>query len=237
VRHSFVFFLNPEQINADGVYFSTAESRHISAVLRLGRNDEISAVDGQGFLYRIILKERRADRWWGEIRSRRKHEPEPPVPLSLSLPCLKSNRWEILAEAACAMGVAEIWLTDFDNAAIRWSASRKERAEKKAVEALKQSGGSLLTRIEGPIPCRELLALPGFERILCADPEGGVLGEIRGVSLLLIGPEAGLNPKELELVQNAQIVRFNLGPRRLRSEIAGVCALGLVRSRLEIASI
>ncbi len=237
MQHLFLFFLDPRRITDDTVLFSAAESHHISGVLRKGRNEEISAVDGQGNLYRIILKERRADQWQGEIRSRQKHEQKPPVPLSLSLPCLKSNRWEILAEAACAMGVTEIWLTEYDHTAIRWTASRKERAEKKAVEALKQSGGSLLTRIMGPIPSRELFSLSNFDRILCADPEGGSLNEIKGAALLVIGPEAGISAEELELVQKKKIIRFNLGQRRLRSEIAGICALERVRSRMETASI
>lgn len=237
MRHSYRFFVNPAQITENIARFSTAESHHISDVLRLGKNEEISAVDGRGYLYQILLKERKADQWMGEIRSKRKHERKPPISLSLALPCLKSNRWEILAEAACSIGIAEIWLTDFENAAIRWSATRKERVEKKAVEALKQSGGSLLTRIEGPIQCGELLTLPNFSRILCADPEGGTFDNINSGALLLIGPEAGINPGELELIQKEKLIKFNLGTRRLRSEIAGVCALEFVRSRLMKISI
>ncbi|RMD96643.1 MAG: RsmE family RNA methyltransferase, partial [Calditrichaeota bacterium] len=56
-------------------------------------------------------------------------------------------------------------------------------------------------------------------------PEGD--GKFRQ-SLLLIGPEGGFSPKEVESAREAGFAFLNLGPRRLRAETAAIVAASLL---------
>lgn len=223
--HTFVFYLAPSDIQDHQVVFSRAESHHIRAVLRLTRGDRITATDGQGSHYSIRLTEYKAGQWQGEIEHREKDESAPVMPLCLALPCLKGDRWEIALEAACEMGVQEIGLVDYRNAALSWTLPRVQRAQRKAIEALKQSGGGCLTLVEKSSSLEAFLAKHPDLPIYSAKASGQPLLSVRFPVLLIVGPEADLHPEEESLLKTRQAQYFSLGPRRLRSEIAVLIAM------------
>jgi len=223
--HKFVFYLNASEISDAAVRFGRAESHHISAVLRLAAGSVVEAVDGEGTLYGVRLEKLQRGSWWGSILRREVQESQAPLPVSLALPCLKGERWEVALEAACEMGIKEVWLTDYHKAVVKWSKGRTERAQRKAIEALKQSGGSRMTRIQGPLALAQLVCETRAGEIWFADADGEVLPVIADAGLFIIGPEAGLDAEELDLLAKFRARRFSLGKRRLRSETAAVAAL------------
>ncbi len=183
-------------------------------------------------MYRVKLATREKGCWIGEILDKRLVEAAAPLPVSLALPCLRGDRWEIALEIGCELGIREVWLVDFAQSALRWSKSRRERAERKAIEALKQSGGSRLTVIQGPCSLEELIAQADAEEILAADASGDPLPHLRVPVLLIIGPEAGLAEAEIKFLQMKHAGFFSLGSRRLRTEVAATVALVQAASRL-----
>ena len=56
-------------------------------------------------------------------------------------------------------------------------------------------------------------------------------GRLTGRALVVIGPEGGLSPEEVELLVKAGAKSITLGPRRLRTETAALAALTLVLDR------
>jgi 16S rRNA (uracil1498-N3)-methyltransferase len=183
-------------------------------------------------MYRVKLATRQKGCWIGEILDKRLVEAQAPLPVSLALPCLRGDRWETALETACELGVREVWLVDFAQSALRWSKSRRERAERKAIEALKQSGGSRLTLIQGPCSLEELVAQPDAGEIWAAHASGDPLPDLRAPVLLLIGPEAGFAEAEIKFLNRKHARFFTLGSRRLRTEIAATVALAQAASRL-----
>ncbi|MCX6640148.1 MAG: RsmE family RNA methyltransferase [bacterium] len=224
-KHQFTFFLDRAEIQDKEVRFSQSETHHISVVLRIPRSEIIEVVDGRGWYYKVRLGDEIQGRRLGTIVDSYCHEPEPILPVAIALPCLKADRWQLALETGCELGVNRIYLIDFQNAVVSWTTQRKEKAERKAVEILKQCGGSKLTEIYGPYPLSELITKFSPEAIFLADPEGATLETLPPDCLLVIGPEAGLAQPERELLFQIKVKRFSLGPRRLRSEIAAIVAL------------
>lgn len=228
-----MFYLDPAEIQGDSGRFSPEESHHMSGVLHLRGNELIEATDGEGKIYAVQLAWREGGCWIGRILSCNVHEAEAPLPVSIALPCLKSDRWQMALEAACEMGVDEVWPVDFKRAALKWTANRLAKARRRAIEVLKQSGGSRLTRIREPLSLWETLHRGSFTGIWLAHPEGTPLSSISAGALLIVGPEAGFNPEEEEeVLSQFGVKRFRLGSRRLRSEVALVAALSQAALKL-----
>ncbi|MFH1863147.1 MAG: RsmE family RNA methyltransferase [bacterium] len=223
MHHQFVFYANPEQIQGSRICFDAFESRHIN-VLRLQKGAEIRVVDGKGRLFTVQLDSYCDNQWRGFIHDSRIHESSAPAPLSLALPCLKGEHWGIALEAACEIGIHEIFLVDYQNSAVHWTEARLEKARRKALEALKQSGGSHLTHVSGPFSLTELIT--GWKSaILVADSSGGECESVPESALLIIGPEAGLHEQEIEALKKRKSVFIRFGDRRLRSEISAIVAV------------
>lgn len=230
--HRFVFYLEPASIKDDRVQFSREESHHLRAVLRYDVGQVVEATDGEGSVYRIRLEELAGGCWSGCILDRISDEATPPLAIRLALPCLKNDRWLLAFEAACEFGVEEIWPVDFSRVMVRWTNARLVKARRKAIEILKQAGGSHLTKVRDPMTFVELLAKGTFNDLLLADPEGERLLSLSEGALLVVGPEAGLHAEEEMAFGHCGGRLFNLGKRRLRSEIAAVAAVSQAASIL-----
>jgi len=230
--HQFLFYADPEAVQDDKVLFDRRESHHISDVLRAAAGAVVEATDGLGWIYRVRLAEIERGCWAGKILDKRQAEAEASLPISLALPCLKGDRWETALEAACEMGLRAVWLVDYAQAGLKWSKARLERAERKAIEALKQSHGSRLTLIQGPCSLEELLRQSDSGEIWAADASGEPLPNLRAPVLLIVGPEAGLGEAERELLQMKRSRFFSLGSRRLRAEVAAAAAIAQAALRL-----
>lgn len=224
MSHKFIFFLNPEDVSSDSATFSRAESHHLD-VLRQGAGCQVEAIDGCGRRYCLQLDEKQGGLWRGAILSQEMTEPAAPLPISLALPCLKAERWESALEAACEMGIERVVLTEYRQAVVSWTDARLDKARRKAVEALKQSGGSRLTEITGPLNLTELLNVVGGLNVYLTEKEAEAFTGIMAPAMILVGPEAGFHPEEESVLKAAGVQRFNLGKRRLRSEIACIAAL------------
>lgn len=232
MSHRFLFYIDPVDISGKKVRFSRSESHHIQRVLRLGRGSQIEAADGSGYVYQIQLEEVAEGYQFGRILDKRLKEPKAPLPVSVAIPCLKGSRWEIAVEAACEMGVEAIYPADFKRASLKWIPSRIEKMRCKAVEIMKQSRGSRLTSIKEPCTLLQLIERVRFTEIWLADPEGDTISRIQSGALFIVGPEVGLDTDEEGQLGDFGARRFNLGNRRMRSEIAVVVSLAQVQLNL-----
>jgi 16S rRNA (uracil1498-N3)-methyltransferase len=96
-----------------------------------------------------------------------------------------------------------------------------------------------MTRIEGPIEFDKWLKDYQGDLILCDIDgerkldlgEGSADGTPAKPITLLVGPEGGFSPREIEAIktfQNGKVYLLNLGNTRLRARTAAVIALGKV---------
>lgn len=157
-------------------------------------------------------------------------------PISLLQALAKGSKPDTTIAEATALGVERIVLLESERAVVRLdeerAAARRVRWQRIAIEAARQCGRGKIPVLHGPLalmdvlpqvlePRRLLLAAGGaplLERLADWQPHQAVA--------LLVGPEGGLSAQEVERALGLGFLPASLGPTTLRSELAGVAALG-----------
>lgn len=206
------------------------ELRHLRA-LRLRPGERVALTNGRGVLVVAELE---------QVSSRppralfRVLDPLPddelPVSVGLALGILQEGeRLECAVEKAVELGVREIVLLRTERT--QPVALRRERLQAKVRAAVKQARRAWFPTLYGPMTveecCRQLF--PHYPRRLVAH-EGGepFWGHPHVPTLVLVGPEGGWSPQELELFGSHGALFWSLGTQRLRSETAAVLTVGIV---------
>jgi 16S rRNA (uracil1498-N3)-methyltransferase len=123
-------------------------------------------------------------------------------------------------------------------------AGKRERERRIAVEAARQSGRGDLPEIVGPMSLDEAIALQdsaALRLVLCFEhgskPLLARLGSwaSKRPLAILIGPEGGLDPAEIQSAISAGFEATSLGSFTLRTETAATVALGVVQSHAELS--
>ena len=144
---------------------------------------------------------------------------------------LKKDRFDLVLEKACELGVATIRpvLTR------RCVADRinPDRVRATLVEAAEQCARTALPTCDAPVALAALLAQwPDGRALFFADETGGAPAAKSfarpGPAGLLIGPEGGFDPAERAAIRaHPSALPITLGPRILRGETAAIAACAL----------
>lgn len=225
---------------ADKVTITGPDARHIGRVLRLGPGTEIVVVDEAGHAARAEITAVEAAAVHAAVRERLAADHEPPVTVTLAQGLPKGDKFEYIVQKAVELGAAAVWPLACENCTVRYDAtkqgSRRERWQKIAAEAAKQCGRDAVPAVATVRATAAALAEAGAdtEIIMLYEGQGGEpLREILAGSgassyLLLIGPEGGFSPAEVELCRSRGARVATLGPRILRTETAALAALAIV---------
>lgn len=218
---------------AGAVRLAAGEAHHASKVLRLRAGDEVLGLDGMGsgWTLRLVALERAGPvlEPTGEVR----REPAPAERIEVATALPKGGRAEDMVDRLTQLGVDAVlptWFERTQGPERELPPRRRERLDRVAREACKQSGRLWLPGIEDPAPLEERL------RGTCAvlDPSAGTrLVDWRpgtpGSVRLVIGPEGGLTPAEREAALTAGATLVSLPGPILRIETAAELAAGLAR--------
>lgn len=238
------FTVTPEQISGDRVAFDQAESRHMSAVLRLTPGDLVVAVDGRGHDYTVRL-EQLGEAATGMILRVAPSASESPLAISLVQGVPKGDKMEAIVRAATELGVRRVMPALTERTVVRadpgrWR-DRARRWQRVAKEASKQSGRAFIPPVEVPRPLDEWLdsdvtsadlrlclwegQAPSLAS-LCED-----LGRVPATAVVLVGPEGGLSLEEVGRASVRGWSLASLGPRTLRTETAGLSVIAVLQFR------
>jgi len=229
------FFL-PEGPQGAEAHLRGQERNHLARVLRLGVGDEVVLFDGRGREWLARVSGLGPEEARLAVVSELAPQAERGLEVWLAQALLKGPRTDWLIQKACELGVRRLSLFVSERSVARPQApeARLARWRRIAASSLKQCRGCLLPRIEGPLSLEELLAEPweGLRLLLheAAGPEAvglgqalGRVGELSRVQLL-VGPEGGFSPAEVEWAKGAGAVVVRLGARVLRVETAALAA-------------
>ena len=229
-----------------------AEHHHLARVLRLVAGDAMAVFDGAGTGYRGTVE--RIDREETRVRlgSRddRKVEPRLHVTLAQAIP-RNPDRMDLLVQKTTEIGVSRIAPIVASRSVARptGATGRLERWRRIAEDAARQSGRLSVPEVSEPATWEDFAnrsgwsaterdttsALPpqGELRLVLstedprAEPLGGLGPDGPPRAVLAIGPEGGWSPQDLALAAAAGYRSIHLGPRVLRTETAGIVAVGL----------
>jgi 16S rRNA (uracil1498-N3)-methyltransferase len=236
-RHAHVAtFLIEDAITAGATIELSDAAAHHAHVKRLSVHDRVRVTDGAGQVgVGVIasLERGSATIEIGEASS----VPKPPA-IHLRAPVADRDRMLWLAEKAAELGVASWQAVRF-----RRSTSVSPRGEGPAflakvrarmISALEQSGGAWMPGLLSDATPREL-ALAAGERGILLDIGGSPLPTLMrlptsSAPVLLLGPEGGLEPTEMEELEARGWQRGSLADTTLRFETAGVAAIAVCRA-------
>lgn len=230
------------------VSLNAEESAHAARVLRLQAGEKIRLLDGESLwaaeLLRVDAKETVA------TVTAKCPSPEAPARAVLWQGLPKADKLELIAQKGTELGMWELWPVEMERSVAK--ADRADKAEKKrerlqriAMEAAKQSGRAHVPEIAAAVPCAKALTqLEVFDLVLVAWEDEHALSLSRAVAehvnahgvpehvLIVIGPEGGISEVEWKRLREAGAVSVTLGPRILRTETAGLCALSVLWTAL-----
>lgn len=150
----------------------------------------------------------------------------------------KADKMELITQKAVELGADRVVPVAMSRCVVQLNAKdgakKQERWQKIAREACKQSGRCMMMPVDAPISFKELLRrLPGHAAAIVPweDAKGYSLRsfhqehpDIRDLAIV-IGPEGGMSPEEIDQMKAAGCQSVTLGPRILRTETAGLTAI------------
>lgn len=219
------------------VGLARTEVRHLRA-LRLSPGDGLRLTDARGVLWAARVG-------GGNAEARLIERLDPPPPLDVELWAAVGNKQATLwlVEKAAEFGLRRLHPVETARSASVADAGRSagfwEKARRRALAAVKQSGSAWAPEITPPA---------SLEDRLQSDEAGGirVVLDLEGPPLaavledwsasterptLLVGPEGGLEESERSACASAGFRAASLGPTVLRFETAAVAALAVAAQR------
>lgn len=219
------------------------QARYLGTVLRLKEGDPLLVFNGTGWEYRAIIGRRTAEGIELAI-TEKSLLPSCRIEITLCQGLPKADKMDGIVRRATELGAARIIPFSAARSVPRWQPAqlprKQERWQKIAGEASRQCGrpdipevGEIVSfeQMLQNIPDRGLRLIPweeeretGIGSILC-DPARTGTREF----VLVIGPEGGFSPGEIEAARQAGFVPVSLGERVLRVDTASVAALAILQ--------
>jgi 16S rRNA (uracil1498-N3)-methyltransferase len=215
------------------------EAHHLARVMRKSIGDTVMCNDGMGGFFTGVITDSSVGCIEGKITERIETHVEPKTRIILCQALPKGDKMDEIIRKGTEIGVAE-FLPFISKRSIsrpdpKHADRRLERWQRIAEEAAKQAGRAIVPEVhpvgtwtevhdlakqtqtfvawEGEQSCSLKRALDDSEQTTIA---------------LIIGPEGGLDPTEIQRAEESNIRSISLGPRILRTETAGPILAALV---------
>jgi len=236
------FAIAPERIVDGHVTFDAPESRHLARALRLRPGDTVVASDGAGHDYTVRLDTVGA-RATGTVVGMAARGTESPLAVTVLQGIPKGDKLEAIVRACTELGAIRVQPVVTARTIVRLTAGdavrRAQRWQRVAREAAKQCGRAVVPDVGAPAPLAACLELARDHALAVCLWEGqapplatvlDVAAPPRSVAIL-VGPEGGLEPAEVEAARKAGWRVASLGARILRTETAAPAILAVLQSR------
>jgi 16S rRNA (uracil1498-N3)-methyltransferase len=210
------------------------EARHCAQVLRHKKGDRIVASDGLGKTYEAEILSASTKEVEAEILKSETGKNEPKTEVILAIGLTKGEKLDWLVEKATEMGISAIWPFFARYSEVKWDGKQAEknaaRWQKMALAAFKQCGRAVIPKVEILKNLVEVIKRKGDRELVVAHPVKSGASMLGGASfgqeiIAVVGPEGGFATEEIEAISQAGGRLVSLGPRRLRTETAGLVLL------------
>lgn len=247
------FFIQRDQI-ADGVVTLLGDdAHHVSRSLRMAVGERITVCDMQKIEYECELTDFLPDRVLAKILSSVASDTEPPFHAHVFQALPKGEKLDSVIQKAVECGASELTVFESERCIARVKegndAKKRERRQRIALEAAKQSGRGIVPTVHPSIDFATAIRLAADADLplFCYEgddtlPLAAVLQERTALEdfpknpriSLVIGSEGGFSLAEAERARAAGLIPVGLGKRILRTETAASFALACLVYELEL---
>lgn len=234
------FYALPDNIKDDVITLDSFDSHHLVHVIRLSNGDRIIVFDGFGKEYLCEVIDANPESVKARVLEERLADIEARTRITLVQSIPKSDKMDFVVQKCTELGVVRIVPVISERTIVKLTVdkakSRRERWQRIAGEAAKQSGRSVIPEIGEVIPFQS--AVEGLTQkelaLMLWEGEktrgiGSVLKRTEAEAVtVFVGPEGGFSPEEVETAMQGGAIPVGLGPRILRTETAGIVALAII---------
>ena len=241
------FFVEDEQVQQDKICITGSDVNHIGHVLRMKAGEEIRISAASGRSYFCHIAEITQEEVWAEIDRTDETGTEFAHRVYLFQGLPKSDKMEWIIQKAVELGVYTVIPVAMKNCVVKLDEKKAQNKCKRwqaiAESAAKQSKRTVIPQIQQPLSWKQALAmaekldvtLVPYENERGMQATRECIRNIKeGASIgIMIGPEGGFSPDEIEDIQ-PPMHRISLGRRILRTETAGLATLAMLIYELDI---
>ena len=212
------------------------EGKHAATVKRLRAGESMQLTDGTGIRVHAKVKANLGSSLELEIDSISEDE-LPSLRLTLVQALAKGDRDELAVQAATELGAISIIPWQANRCISKWEgpkiAKGVTRWQTIVAEAAKQSLRVFTPKVLPAVSSSELVGITkDFDCVLVLDPTSVVSLKsklpLTGKIAVVVGPEGGIEPAELESLETAGAELVHLGSGILRTSTAGLAAISAV---------
>ncbi|MGQ9464539.1 MAG: RsmE family RNA methyltransferase [bacterium] len=225
-----LFFIKKEQINNSKIILTGPEFHHIKNVLRKKSGEMVYFTDGNGNQFKAEIEQTLNNAMVMRIVEERVIPQGKLISLDLGLVLLKTGRTDFVIEKGTELGVRRfIFFTSQYGVIRNLNQPRLEHFRKIALAAMLQSQQYYLPEITFTEDITKEFV--NYDFIILGDKEGKdkIKPGIKNI-LLIIGPEGGFSPEEIDKFRKYDVKFVSFGGNRLRSETAALAGIVTITS-------
>ena len=228
------FFVEKEQIQNDTIEIIGTDVKHIKDVLRIKASEKIE-IASEGMTYICEIEYMDKSKVISKIIDKNQGSNESNINITLYQGLAKGSKMDLIIQKCTEIGVKEFYPLASHRSVVKIKDIKKEQSKVErwntiADEAAKQSKRDILPIVKEILTFDEMiLLLKNRENILVPYEDEKqetirkALKSIKGNDIhLIIGPEGGFEPDEIQRLKEIGAKIVTLGPRILRTETAGI---------------
>ena len=244
------FFIKNDQLENEKITILGEDVKHISNVLRMKVGDVIQVCNSDTQInYNVELSSFEKDKVVGIITETIESEAESSINLKIFQGIPKSDKMELIIQKSIELGVKELIPVDMERCVSKINgkdaAKKIERWQKIAEVAAKQSGRDMIPNIENVMTIKQIAGLTDTLDMLIVPYERAegysfkdAVDEIKDKNIdnisigIVIGPEGGFEPSEIEILKDSGAKIVTLGKRILRTETVALAMSSVIMYEL-----
>lgn len=244
------FFVRDDQINDNKIYIVGEDVNHISNVLRMKVGDEFQICNSDTTEnYDVEIKSFEKEKIICSIINKMKSEAESDINLKIFQGIPKSDKMELIIQKSTELGIKELIPVDMERCVSKISGKDEkkkiDRWQKISEVAAKQSGRDMIPKIHNVIKINDLVkVISDFDMMIVPYEKAerysfkDAIKEIKeydksNINIgIVIGPEGGFEPSEVEQLREAGAKIVTLGKRILRTETVALAMSSVIMYEL-----
>ncbi len=243
------FFVKENQVNNNKITILGTDVNHIKNVLRLQLNENIQICNSDNQEnYLCKIKDISDEQIKCDVLEKIEETVEPRVKVTIFQGLPKSDKMELIIQKSVELGVYSIAPVDMGRCIVKLNEKDKlkkiDRWQKISEVAAKQCGRDIIPQISNVTTVKEICStIDDYDMIIVAyekEKQNVLKNELKEIKQkgfkkigFVVGPEGGLEEKDVEMLKTSGAKIVTLGKRILRTETVALNVLSNIMYELE----